>query len=541
MNRYEGGDLFVESLLNLGVGQIYSVSGGPLNSIYHAASRHGLPLVHTRHEAAAGFMADASARISGTPGVVAVTLGPGVTNMTTPALVAQMAGVPMLIVGAQAPVAAFDRGAAMSADHLPIMAPVTKWAARVHETHRIPEYVEAAWRHMWAGRPGPVFLELPVDVLAAPAEQAKPAAFVHSRPGLDAAGRAALEAELAAAKRPLLILGDELHWDRSDKLDAAVERLGAPFVTLRLARGIVSERHELWAGPGYLPCNKSLRQTIAESDLIVMLGHHFESDLAFGDVVPATARVVQVAADTASLGRNRRADVPIAAGAAATVEAMAAMTAPKLDHAWAAARIVAWRGERDSQAAEVDGTPLHPVAVVDAIVESAPDDTMLVTSHGNVDFWADARLRVAASDLYLRAGQAGALGAEVCFGVGAKFARPDRPAVVIVGDGGVGYHVPELDTAARYGRPVVIVVMDDQKWSAIALPQELDYGAEFEMGLPARDWVKVAEGLGGAGYRATTLAEVKAAVAEATASDKPAIVHVSVRSVLSPYMAALSK
>ena len=136
-NRFEGGDLLVESLQSLGVERIFSVSGGPLNSIYHAAAEHGLRLVHNRHEAAAGFMADAVARITGVPGVAAVTLGPGVTNMVTPALVSLMAGTPVLIIGGQAPTASFDRGVAMSADHIPIMRPVTKWAARVLETWEI--------------------------------------------------------------------------------------------------------------------------------------------------------------------------------------------------------------------------------------------------------------------------------------------------------------------------------------------------------------------------------------------------------------------
>ncbi len=114
-------------------------------------------------------MADAISRLTGVPGVAAVTLGPGVTNTVTPALVAKMAGTPLLILGAQANTASFERGAGMSADHIPIMAPVTKFAARVLQTERIPEYIDIAFRRMWAGTPGPVFLEIPVNVLAAPA------------------------------------------------------------------------------------------------------------------------------------------------------------------------------------------------------------------------------------------------------------------------------------------------------------------------------------------------------------------------------------
>jgi acetolactate synthase-1/2/3 large subunit len=141
---------------------------------------------------------------------------------------------------------------------------------------------------------------------------------------------------------------------------------------------------------------------------------------------------------------------------------------------------------------------------------------------------------------YLRAGQSGALGAEIPYAVGARFAYPDRPAVVFVGDGGVGFHITELETAARYGRPIVVVVLDDQKWGAIALPQKAAYGGEFEMDLPARDWAKVAEGLGGFGVVARTPAEITKAMRAALAADKPAIVQIPVLSVLSPYMAHIS-
>ena len=129
-------------------------------------------------------MAEAVSRVTGIPGVAIVTLGPGVTNTVTPALVSKMAGTPLLIIGAQANTASFDRGAGMSTDHIPIMASVTKWSARVLRTERIPEYVEAAWRRMWAGTPGPVFLEIPVNVLAAPASEATLPRFERAWPGM---------------------------------------------------------------------------------------------------------------------------------------------------------------------------------------------------------------------------------------------------------------------------------------------------------------------------------------------------------------------
>lgn len=541
-NRYEGGDLLVESLQSLGVKQIFSVSGGVLNSIYHAAAIHGLELVHTRHEAAAAFMAEGVARVSGRPGVAAVTLGPGVANTVTPALVAKMAGTPLLILGAQAGTGTFDRGAGMSVDPLPFMTPVTKWAARVLQTERIPEYLESAWRMMWAGRPGPVFLELPVDVLAAQAGAADLPIYEHRRPGLEREARQALADAVMGAHRPLLILGDDLRWDPPTGLEKTIERLYFPFVTMRLARGIVDEHHPLWAGVGYNPANETLRRASGEADLVLVLGHHFEFDLGFGAGVSDAARVVQCTVEPTLLGKSRRAAVHINATPGAVVEALRDMAADAVEPAWVEAVAESWRRERAAQGGDDPATPpLHPVAAVDAVTAAMPAETIYVTSHGNIDFWADARLRLGAPGRYLRAGQAGALGAEIPYGIGAKFADPSRPVVVFVGDGGVGYHVMELDTAARYGRPPVIVVLDDQKWAAIALPQRDAYGGEFEMGLPERDWPGLVRSIGGFGLRAETIPEIGPAMRKALESGKPSIVHVPVRSVISPYMANISK
>lgn len=541
-NRFEGGDVLVQALKALGVKEIFSVSGGPLNSIYRACAAHDLSLRHTRHEAAACFMADAMARTTGVPGVAAVTLGPGVTNAVTPALVARMAGVPVLVIGAQANTRSFDRGAGMSADHIPIMTPVTKWSARVLQTERISEYLDIAWRRMWAGRPGPVFLEIPVDVLSAPASPVPPPSFARRLPGLESREIAALRTAIAAARRPLLLLGDDVRWDPPADLRATVERLSWPFATLRLARGAIDEHHPLWIGPGYTPCNATLRRALGEADTVILLGHHFEFDLEFGAGVSPATKVIQVVGDPELLGRNRAADLGFLAGPGAFVAALADIPAGPVEKGWIEKLTRGWAEEWRAQLGPVGANQaLHPVAAVDAVVAAMPADTRFVSSHGNVDFWADARIRVRSPDLYLRAGQSGSLGAEIPYGLGARFAFPKRPVVVFVGDGGVGYHVTEIETAARYDRPIIVVVLDDQKWGAIALPQRLAYGEEYEMALPQRDWGKVAEGLGGIGFFARTPEEIGAALRSALAANRPAVIQIPVGSVISPYMAFISK
>ncbi|WP_019171699.1 thiamine pyrophosphate-binding protein [Pseudaminobacter salicylatoxidans] len=538
----DGGAAIVAWFKAVGVRNVFSVSGGPINAVYRACARQGLPLIHTRHEAAACFMAEAQSRVTGQAGAAVVTLGPGVTNAVTPGLVAMLAGTPVIIVGAQAGTASSERGAGMAYDVLPIMKGVTKWAARCTDPNRLQEYLDIAWRKMWAGRPGPVFIEVPTDILSAPlrCEPQTSVPPMPGRPGLDREDAEAAGALLSSSRKPLLILGDELFFDRSQRIAEVVEKHGLPFATMRLARGIVDERHPNWMGPAYAPCNETLRAAMKKADSIILLGHHFEFDLEFGDTVGKDVRIVQVCSDPELLHRNRRADVALAASPAAFIDLLAELPAMNAASDWTAGLVSEWGRERDAQLGEGDNSGIHPIAAVDAVTEAAPQNTIYVTSHGNVDFWADARLRISAPGRYLRAGQSGALGAEVPYGAGASFADPEAPVIVFVGDGGVGFHVAELDTAERYGRAFIIVVLDDEMWGAIALPQEMSFGETYEMHLPRRDWSKVAEGLGGRGYLARDAAAIQDAVRDAIASGKPAIIQVPVCSVISPYMAYIS-
>jgi acetolactate synthase I/II/III large subunit len=538
----DGATAIVAWMKVAGVLNIFSVSGGPINSIYRACAHQRLPLVHTRHEAAACFMAEAQSRVTGKVGAAVVTLGPGVTNAVTPALVASLAGTPVIIVGAHASTRFDERGAGMAYDVLPIMKGVTKWAARCTDPDRLQEYLDIGWRKMWAGRPGPVFLEVPTDILSAPLKKE----VVRGPPPLPSvAGLARADGERArslvgAAKRPLLLLGDELFWSRAEHLAETIDRHHLVFATLRLARGVVDERHPRWLGPGYAPCNATLRRALKEADCILLLGHHFEFDLEFGDGIGSDARIVQVCSDPELLHRNRRADIALATSPAEFVELLSGMPALEADRGWSDGLIADWQKEREAQLGEAGPSGLHPIAAVDAVSEVAPDNTIFVTSHGNIDFWADARLRISGPGRYLRAGQSGALGAELPYGAGANFAEPEAPVVVFVGDGGVGFHIAELDTAERYGRAFIVVVLDDEMWGAIALPQEKTFGETYEMNLPRRDWAKVADGLGGRGYFARSAEEIRKALGDAIESGKPAIIQVPVRSVISPYMAYIS-
>lgn len=543
--RTEGGDALLAALSRHGVQHLFSVSGGPINSAYHAATRQPVEIVHVRHESAGVFMADARYRATGRPGVVLATLGPGVANTAPPAASSRAAGVPLLIVGGQASTSQLHRGAGMELPTMELMAPAVKWAAQVLHAERIPEFVDEAWRRMLAGTPGPVYLEIPVDVLSAEAEVTTPTtASAPEQPAPSSAAVARIADTLRGARRPLMIAGDGVfHAGASSSLRRLVESADLAVTTMRLARGAVDETTDpRWIGPGYIPANPALARALAEADVVLLLGHHWEFDLEYGRNVPAQTTVIQVHRDAAMLGRNGRVDVPVAADAGQFLAGLSDVAGQR-DGAWVSGLATEWAETQSSliaadPPADGDARP-HPLEAIDAVLAAVPPGARVVTSHGNVDFWADARVRRTEPGRYLRMGQSGALGAEIPLGVGAAL-DDGRPSVVFVGDGGVGYHVTELDTAARHQAPVVVVVLDDHSWGAIALPQRADYGVEVALDLPGRDWPAVAQALGGTGTAARSLADVGPAIEKALASGGPAIVQIPVRRVLSPYMRHIS-
>jgi acetolactate synthase I/II/III large subunit len=552
MDAVEGGALLVRTLERLGVSQAFSVSGGPINSIYNACgTAEALHLRHVRHEAAAGFMAEACYRATGTPGVAVVTLGPGVTNAVTPCVSASLAGVPMLVVGGQVARATFDKGAGMSADTLSVMRTVTKWAAQVHHVSRIPEYVAEAWRRMYAPTPGPVYLEIPVDVLSGTVEDSVARELVDghlpvqaSLSAPDAAALVGAVEMMASGSRRLVLLGDDCFRTADpSRLERFIRITGSAFATMRLARGAVPETDPGWIGPGYTPCNPVLRRGLAEADVVLLLGHEWEFDLDFGSGVGRHAKVVQVNPDASRLGRNGVIHVGVPANVGPFVEGcLDAGLGPADDgDDWVRGLAAEWRELRTGTAAQAaSAEPLHPITVAEAVTAAAPEHTSFVTSHGNVDFWVDQHVIVNRRGSYLRSGQSGTLGAEIPYGVAAALAT-GGPAVVFVGDGAVGYALLELDTAARYGANVLVVVADDELWAAISIPQARAYGRPVELDLPRRDWASAARSLGAQGVQASTAEEVAHATTSLLAADGPALLHVPIRAVESPYMNYISR
>lgn len=549
MSRINGGRLVAEMLRLEGITTVFSVSGGVLNPLYRACEDIDIRIIHTRHEAAATFMADGWARTTGQPGVVVTTLGPGVTNTLTGVVTAHRAASPVIVLAGQSSTATRDLDAGMSVDPIPIFSSVTKMSKTVGETIRIPEYMANAFRHSLSGSPGPVLLEFPGDVLRGDVPEgdidlpAPNTSRAQAQPQPDGSAISAARDLVFKAERPILIAGSGVFWSGGgESLKRFVEAVGIPFFLARGGRGVIPEDHGLYFGPAYLPANPVLEEAFQATDLLISVGHRLDFDLSFGraPALNPETKVIQIDINPTEIGRYRPVEIGIIADATAAINALTDEPCrPEPNWStWIGELEVArhnWFNELDL-ASSGNSVPMHPLSFLRGIREVLPKDSVIVTSHGNIDFWADIYFRIYQPGGYLRAGQSGTLGAEIPYGVAAKLAHPDKPVVVIVGDGGFGYHGFELDTAARYDVPLVVAIGNDSSWGAIALPQEREYGHSLETGLQFRNYEKIAELLGGYGEFVESSEEVSGALIRALESKLPSVLNVRIDSIESRYM-----
>jgi acetolactate synthase-1/2/3 large subunit len=555
MTTTDGGALLVEALYNAGVRRIFSVSGSGMATIYRCCAKMGIDVIHTRHEGAAAFMADATARVSGHPGVCLVTHGVGLTNATTGIATAWLDQSPTINLVLGFPHSLQDRGNIQDVDQLALAAPITKWARRVPKTKRLPEYLAMAARHALSGPPGPVLLELPMDLLA---DQVNADEVEHhpwpsrSAPAGDERDIVRAADLIAKAERPILVAGSGVRWaEAGTELVNFAEALSLPTFTRRLAYGLLAPSHPLNFGNAWFMQNGMIDYAAGLCDLLILVGGRMFYDLEYGQAprVSATAKIVQIDIDPTNLGHNRPVDVGVVGDAGAVLrqlgEALPGKTIPQARKDW-----VADLAERQKEAhaavteyAKAEGSPIHPIRVWAEIARVMPEDTVVVPGQGDFDFWADAILPVRRPGHYVRSGRSGCLGAEIPFGVAAKLALPHAPVLITVGDGGFGFSAMELDTAARFRAPVILVVGNDGTWNMIKSQMTAMYGPEADafLDLAPQHYHKIAEAFGGYGEHVSEPEQVGPAFLRALESGTPAVLNISIRPFTSPLCRWLSQ
>ncbi len=539
--NFRGADALAAALVRVGVRQIFSLSGNHVMPMFDAALEAGVRIVHTRHEAAAVHMADAWARLTGEPGVALVTGGPGHANALSALYTAQMAESPVVLLSGHAPVGQLGMGSFQEMRQADLAAPLTKAAWTSTDATALASDLARATRIARSGRPGPVNLNLPTDLLeGAASRQGLPdaAAFGPMAMPLNEPAAAALSVRLRRASRPLILVGPAC-MSAGRRTAALEDATGVPVIGMESPRGIQD------------PSLGAFAEVLALADCVFLLGKRLDFTLRFGKAPALRADCVflQIDADQDELERTRRA-VGSRLEGSALADADSAIDALLRSAPRAGVTHAAWRSEvRDaialrpsSWAAAASSRPglLHPVQALrplQALLDSHPD-SVFVCDGGEFGQWAQACLKAPHRVIN---GVAGAIGAALPFALAARIAKPDGVVIAALGDGTFGFHAAEMDTAVRYGLPLVAVVGNDARWNAEYQIQLRDYGAQRLGGcelLPTR-YDQVTAGFGGHGEQVTDSAEMASAARRAVQSGLPACLNVMIEGLAAPAAAPL--
>jgi len=533
-----GADALVRSLANAGVRHVFALSGNHIMSVFDAALDARLNLVHTRHEAAAVHMADAWARVTGEPGIALVTGGPGHANALSALYTAQMAESPVVLLSGHAPHDELRRGSFQELRQAEMAAPVTKSSWTCARAADVAADVARAVRIARSGRPGPVHVSLPTDVLESAVDAsvvASVAAFAPESCAIATADAAAILGALRRALRPLILAGPASCTRVGRRRLAALESAtGIPCVGMESPRGIND------------PCLGAFAEILAAADCILLVGKRLDFTLAFGaaSAIDAKCAILQIDPEPAELERTRRAvadraGASIVADAAAATDALAmlARPGPPKHNAWRdeARHAIAYRPPAWDRACSAERGKLHPVEVcrpLQRLLDRHPD-SVLVCDGGEFGQWAQACLDAPHRVVN---GVAGSIGAALPFALAARLAQPEAPVVALLGDGTFGFHMAEIDTALRYGLPFVAVVGNDARWNAEYQIQLRRYGARRLTGCELRPlrYDRLTAAFGGHGEQVTDAGDLLAAVERAHGSALPACVDGAIEGVAAP-------
>jgi acetolactate synthase-like protein len=579
MTQANGGAIIADVLRARGVPFIFTLCGGHISPILVESKARDIRVIDVRDEKNAVFAADAVARMTGIPGVAAVTAGPGVTNTLTAVKNAQMAQSPIIVFGGAAATVLKGRGSLQDIDQLSVMRPVTKWAASLKTVADLGPAVERAFDVAMAGVPGPVFLEVPIDLLypealvrdwyikeagvSDPKDLGAKALRLYleghlyrqfkaphvpvnlPRMKLPSLGEVAanlppperdvadaveaVAGHIARAKRPVLVLGSQtlVNVRDAEPIADAVRRIGLPTWLGGTARGLLGRQDPL-------QLRHKRGNALKEADLVIICGFPFDFRLGYGVGINKRATLVSVNLSAVDLRKNRRPEVPLQMHPGEFLKALAGrVTPPEVDD-WfetlrerEAARDADIAAQADTPAAEL----VNPLKFCMRLEEKMADDAVLVVDGGDFVATASYIVRPRAPLSWLDPGVFGTLGVGGGFAAGAALCRPGKEIWLIYGDGSSAYSLAEFDTFARHGLAPIAVIGNDGAWAQIAREQTEIFGDDVACVLPRADYHTVAEGYGGKGILLTDPSRIDEALDEAkaiAASGKPVCLNVHI-------------
>jgi len=527
MGTLRGEEIIARCFQQEGVDTIFFMMGGPTGGTAGACLDLGMQGIYVRHEQAAAMMAHAYSRVTGKPGICIAPMGPGVANLVTGLANAQADASPVIAIGGSAPMRGWTLDTFQEMDQVPMMRPIVKSAYRIDLGYRIPEYISIAFREALDGKRGPVYLDLPGDILAGKIEEdkinwVKGNYRTEARPAGDPAlVRKAIDL-LAEARKPLILTGSGVLWSRAeDDLRTFVEATGIPFFTTPQGRGVVAEDH-----PRSFPGARS--SGFREADVVLVIGARANSMLSFlrPPRFSPDARFINVNLDGREIGHNRAAEIGIIGDAKLVLQQLTSEAKgrfnPREETPWVSQLSAKHRSnlERSSPLLHSDKVPIHPLRLCNEVKNTISRDTILVVDGHEILNFARQSIPIYQARYSLNAGPHGCMGVGIPFGIGAQAAAPDKPVVVLSGDGAFGWNGMEMDTAIRHKLNIVVVVSNNAGFTS----RKTGGSVGRELGYQRYD--KMVEALGGYGEFVEKPAEIRPAIERAMKSGKPALVNV---------------
>jgi acetolactate synthase-like protein len=544
-----GGEIISRVLVNQGVKFLFTLCGGHISPIFVGAEKAGIRVIDTRHEATAVFAADAVGRLTGIPGVVAVTAGPGLTNTITAIKNAQMAQSPLILLGGAAATMLKGRGALQDIDQLSIIKPIVKWAVSIEKVKDIGPTLEKAFRIAQEGVPGPVFIECPIDTLY-PESMVREWYCAKSKSGSKTLKDKAIQwyierhakklfedkdktifnshptkpkfpphsdSQLAKAvsliqkaKRPLMILGSGalLQPELVGQLSGAIDRLGVPVYLSGMGRGLLGRS-------GRLHIRHKRKEAIKEADLIILAGVPNDFRLDYGSHI-GRRKFISINRSKAELFLNKKPSLPIQADPCGFLIGLSAHlkinSQEWLDNLRKRDSI---RDEEIGKQSEENINGLNPLKLLGELEHLLPEKAVLVADGGDFVATASYTLRVRQPLSWLDPGAYGTLGVGAGFAIAAALVYPDRPVWILYGDGSAGYSLMEFDTFQRHGLTITALIGNDGCWNQIARDQVEFLGSDCAVMLENSDYEKIPTAFGVEGQKVENLEAFKSAVKKA--------------------------
>jgi len=527
-----GGHLVAKALKQEGVEYIFTLCGASILPIYEGCVDEGIGVIDVRHEQAAAFAAQAWAKITVNPGVAVATAGPGVTNLTTAVANAFRDSIPMIAIGGRTSFTQWDMDPPQDLDHVAHMRPITKWARSVLETSRIPEYLSMAFRQAIGPRPGPVFLEIPQNVLEPEMDEVEVRFPSHYRPTVGPQGDPDLIEEsvklLSKAEKPVVLAGGGIWWSQAHhELQRFIELSDTPVFLVGMGRGSVPYGHRLLF-------NYARRFAVSQADVIAIVGTPIDFRLGYGQppLFSSEAKVIQVDFEPEDIGHNRAVEIGIYGDIKAVLKQLIQETEKSGStrrNEWVGkVRGEELRSEKDQEPLlNSEAVPIHPLRLCKEIRDFVDEDATIIGDGGDFISFSARTLRIYHPGHWLDPGRFGSLGAGPGSAIAARLARPAKQILLLSGDGSFGLSGMEFDTMVRKKLPIVCVISNDAMWGQTktyfqssgktAIGVDLSHATRYD---------KLVESLGGYGELVEKPGEIRPALERAFASGLPACVNV---------------